>query len=146
MRVFRPVRVSGRRRAQHLCRCANEAVAELIDVVVAEIRQMKADGLDPAELRRAKDHLKGSLMLGLESTSSRMSHLARQEMYRRRDRTALDEMLAAIERVTARRRLTPGGSLLHRRLAGRDGAWQRQWTAGDGAVDACDQDRAAPVR
>jgi predicted Zn-dependent peptidase len=80
--------------------CANEAVAELIDVVVAEIRQMKADGLDPVELRRAKDHLKGSLMLGLESTSSRMSHLARQEMYR--DRTAgLDEMLAAIERVTA---------------------------------------------
>ncbi len=80
--------------------CGNEAVAELIDVVVAEIRQMKAGGLDPIELRRAKDHLKGSLMLGLESTSSRMSHLARQEMYR--DRTdGLDEMLAAIERVTA---------------------------------------------
>ncbi|MGE0865540.1 MAG: M16 family metallopeptidase [Vicinamibacterales bacterium] len=80
--------------------CGNDAVAELIDVVVAEIRQMKAGGLDPIELRRAKDHLKGSLMLGLESTSSRMSHLARQEMYR--DRTdGLDEMLAAIERVTA---------------------------------------------
>jgi len=80
--------------------CGNDAVAELIDVVVAEIRQMKAGGLDPTELRRAKDHLKGSLMLGLESTSSRMSHLARQEMYR--DRTdGLDEMLASIERVTA---------------------------------------------
>ena len=80
--------------------CGNDVVSELIDVVVAEIRQMKAGGLDPIELRRAKDHLKGSLMLGLESTSSRMSHLARQEMYR--DRTdGLDEMLAAIERVTA---------------------------------------------
>jgi predicted Zn-dependent peptidase len=80
--------------------CANDAVAELIDVVVAEIRQMKAGGLDPVELRRAKDHLKGSLMLGLESTSSRMSHLARQEMYR--DQTfGLDEMLAAIEAVSA---------------------------------------------
>jgi len=80
--------------------CGNDAVAELIDVVVAEIRQMKAGGLDPIELRRAKDHLKGSLMLGLESTSSRMSHLARQEMYR--DRTdGLDEMLASIERVSA---------------------------------------------
>lgn len=79
--------------------CANDAVAELIDVVVAEIRQMKAGGLDQIELRRAKDHLKGSLMLGLESTSSRMSHLARQEMYR--DQTfGLDEMLAAIEAVT----------------------------------------------
>ena len=80
--------------------CANDAVAELIEVVVAEIRQMKAGGLEPVELRRAKDHLKGSLMLGLESTSSRMSHLARQEMYRDRT-TSLDEMLAAIERVTA---------------------------------------------
>jgi len=80
--------------------CANEAVAELIDVVVAEIRQMKAGGLDSIELRRAKDHLKGSLMLGLESTSSRMSHLARQEMYREQT-YGLDEMLAAIERVTA---------------------------------------------
>jgi predicted Zn-dependent peptidase len=80
--------------------CANDAVAELIDVVLAEIRQMKADGMDPVELRRAKDHLKGSLMLSLESTSSRMSHLARQEMYR--DQTfGLDEMLAAIEKVTA---------------------------------------------
>ena len=80
--------------------CSNDVVSELIDVVVAEIRQMKAGGLDATELRRAKDHLKGSLMLGLESTSSRMSHLARQEMYR--DRTdGLDEMLASIERVTA---------------------------------------------
>jgi predicted Zn-dependent peptidase len=80
--------------------CGNDAVAELIDVVVAEIRQMKSGGLDPVELRRAKDHLKGSLMLGLESTSSRMSHLARQEMYRDR-MTGLDEMLASIEKVTA---------------------------------------------
>ena len=79
--------------------CANDAVAELIEVVVAEIRQMKHGGIEEGELRRAKDHLKGSLMLGLESTSSRMSHLARQEMYRDRN-DGLDEMLVAIENVT----------------------------------------------
>lgn len=79
--------------------CANDAVEELIDVVVAEIRQMKAGGLAPVELRRAKDHLKGSLMLGLESPSSRMSHLARQEMYRDQA-SSLDDMLNAIEQVT----------------------------------------------
>jgi predicted Zn-dependent peptidase len=79
--------------------CANDAVAELIEVVVAEIRQMKRGGIEEGELRRAKDHLKGSLMLGLESTSSRMSHLARQEMYRDRN-DGLDEMLVAIEKVT----------------------------------------------
>ena len=80
--------------------CANDAVSELIDVVVAELRQLRDERVGDAELRRAKDHLKGSLMLNLESTSSRMSHLARQEIYRDRSDT-LDEMLAAIERVTA---------------------------------------------
>jgi len=79
--------------------CANEVVAELIDVMVAELRQLKDRPVTEGELRRAKDHLKGSLMLGLESTSSRMSHLARQEIYRDHTDT-LDEMLAAIERVS----------------------------------------------
>jgi len=51
------------------------------------------------ELRRAKDHLKGSMMLSLESTSSRMSNLARQAMYFNRF-LSLDEMLASIEIVT----------------------------------------------
>jgi predicted Zn-dependent peptidase len=79
--------------------CGNEAVAELVDVVVAEVRRLKHDPVPDDELRRAKDHLKGSLMLNLESTSSRMSHHARQEIYRDRA-DGLDEMLAAIERVS----------------------------------------------
>ncbi len=79
--------------------CANTAVAELIDVVVAEIRRMKDEPLPAAELQRAKDHLKGSLMLNLESTSSRMSHLARQEIYFDRQ-FGLDETLEGVERVT----------------------------------------------
>jgi predicted Zn-dependent peptidase len=52
-----------------------------------------------AELQRAKDHLKGSLMLSLENTASRMSHLARQEIYFGRH-VSLDETLAFIDRVT----------------------------------------------
>ena len=52
------------------------------------------------ELRRAKDHLKGSLMLSLESTSSRMSNLARQEMHFGQFFT-LDELVESIEKVTA---------------------------------------------
>ena len=79
--------------------CANEAVDELIDLVIAELRQMKEEPLPDTELRRAKDHLKGSLMLNLESTSSRMSHLARQEIYFDRQ-FSLDETLEGIERVT----------------------------------------------
>jgi predicted Zn-dependent peptidase len=79
--------------------CGNEAVSELIDVVVAEIRRFTQEPPPADELRRAQDHLKGSLMLNLESTSSRMSHHARQEIYRDRADT-LDDMLAAIDRVT----------------------------------------------
>jgi predicted Zn-dependent peptidase len=79
--------------------CANGAVGELIDVVIAELRRLKEEPLPESELRRAKDHLKGSLMLNLESTSSRMSHLARQEIYFDRQ-FGLDETLEGVERVT----------------------------------------------
>jgi predicted Zn-dependent peptidase len=80
--------------------CANTAIGELIDVVVVELKRIKDEMLPETELRRAKDHLKGSLMLNLESTSSRMSHLARQEIYFDRH-FGLDETLAGVERVTA---------------------------------------------
>jgi predicted Zn-dependent peptidase len=79
--------------------CANDAVREVVSLIVAELRGMKLDPPE-AELRRAKDHLKGSLMLSLESTSSRMSNLARQEMYFDRQ-FGLDETIESIERVTA---------------------------------------------
>jgi predicted Zn-dependent peptidase len=79
--------------------CANEAVREVVRLVVQELRGMKVEPPE-AELRRAKDHLKGSLMLSLESTSSRMSNLARQEMYFDRQ-FSLDETLDSIEHVSA---------------------------------------------
>jgi predicted Zn-dependent peptidase len=78
--------------------CANDAVGELIDVVIGELRRLKDEPLPVSELQRAKDHLKGSLMLNLESTSSRMVHLARQEIYFDRQ-FGLDETLEGVERV-----------------------------------------------
>jgi predicted Zn-dependent peptidase len=60
---------------------------------------MKESPVSVEELLRAKNHLKGSLMLSLESTSSRMSNLARQELYFGRF-SSLDEILAAIDAVT----------------------------------------------
>lgn len=80
--------------------CANEAVGEVIDLVVEELRTLKRTPVPAAELQRAKDHLKGSLMLGLENTASRMSHVARQEMYFERQ-VGLDETLKGVESVTA---------------------------------------------
>jgi predicted Zn-dependent peptidase len=80
--------------------CSNEAVGEVIDLVVEELRGVKGAPVPEVELQRSKDHLKGSLMLSLENTASRMSHLARQEIYFDRQ-FGLDDTLAGIERVTA---------------------------------------------
>ena len=80
--------------------CANEAVSEVVDLVVDEMRGVKRALVPDAELQRAKDHLKGSLMLSLENTASRMSHIARQEIYFDRQ-VSLDETLQGVERVTA---------------------------------------------
>jgi predicted Zn-dependent peptidase len=78
---------------------AKETVGEVLDLTLAEFRSMKESLVSEEELLRAKNHLKGSLMLSLESTSSRMSNLARQELYFGRY-YSLDEILASIEAVT----------------------------------------------
>ena len=86
--------------AHHLCRLRQRRRARSWSRSWSqELRRMRDEPLVAGELRRAKDHLKGSLMLGLESTSSRMSHLARQAIYDDGDES-LDAMLDAIERVT----------------------------------------------
>jgi predicted Zn-dependent peptidase len=76
-----------------------ETVGDVIDLTVAEFRDLKDKLVSEEELLRAKNHLKGSLMLSLESTSSRMSNLARQELYFDRF-YSLDEILARIQAVT----------------------------------------------
>ncbi len=54
---------------------------EVVDLILAEFRQLKQTPLAPEELTRAKDQLKGNMLLGLESSTARMANLARQEMY-----------------------------------------------------------------
>jgi predicted Zn-dependent peptidase len=80
--------------------CAADRVREVVDLTMAELQALRDSAVPGDELARAKDHLKGSLMLNLESTSSRMSHLARQHIQFGRYFT-LDEILAEIDRVTA---------------------------------------------
>ncbi len=78
---------------------SQKSATKVIRSVVEEFRRIGQQAVSAEELRRAKDHLKGSLMLSLESTSSRMSNLARQAMYFDRF-LSLDEMLSSIEAVT----------------------------------------------
>ncbi len=77
-----------------------ESARRVVESILNEFRVLKQEMISTEELRRAKDHLKGSLMLSLESTSSRMSNLARQELYFGRFFT-LDELVESIESVEA---------------------------------------------
>jgi predicted Zn-dependent peptidase len=71
---------------------------QVVEALLREIRRLKKDGVTVEEFRRAQDHLKGNLMLSLESTSSRMNRLARQEI-RFGSFLSMDDMLAAIDGV-----------------------------------------------
>jgi predicted Zn-dependent peptidase len=77
-----------------------KSAAKVVQSILAEFRRLKQELVLDEELRRAKDYMKGSLMLSLESTNSRMANLARQEMYFGRF-FGLDELLDSVEGVTA---------------------------------------------
>lgn len=76
-----------------------KTASEVARLVLEEIADLRDRPPSDDEVRVAKEHLKGSLMLSLESTGSRMSNLARQEIYHGRQ-FGLDEILGAIAAVT----------------------------------------------
>jgi predicted Zn-dependent peptidase len=73
---------------------------EVVDLILAEFRKLKETALSDEELTRAKDQLKGNMLMGLESSNSRMANLARQEMYFHTFFT-VDEVIAAVDAVDA---------------------------------------------
>jgi predicted Zn-dependent peptidase len=79
---------------------SRDSVPEVVRLTLEEVRRLCGEKLSEEELRRAKDHLKGSLILSLEYTGARMSQLAREEIYFGCSFT-LDEILSEIEAVTA---------------------------------------------
>jgi predicted Zn-dependent peptidase len=76
------------------------SVKPLLTETLAELKRLKEEELPAEELTHAKEHMKGSLLLSLESTTSRMGNLARQWMNFGRFFT-LDELAASIDAVTA---------------------------------------------
>jgi predicted Zn-dependent peptidase len=78
-----------------------ENALEVVELTLKEFGRMRRQLVSPQELKRAKENIKGSIMLGLESSSSRMTHLAQQLIYHERF-YELEEILEAVERVTSR--------------------------------------------
>jgi predicted Zn-dependent peptidase len=75
-------------------------VAEACEIIGRELVRLRDGGLDDDELRRAKEHIKGRMVLSLESTSARGSRIARGILFDV-PLLSLDEMLDEVERVTA---------------------------------------------
>jgi predicted Zn-dependent peptidase len=76
-----------------------EWVAEVVDVIRAELARVTRDGLTDAELTRARNQMKGNILLGLETSDSRMSRIAKNAIYFGRD-VPLEEVAAAVDAVT----------------------------------------------
>jgi len=79
---------------------APQSTTQTIELILQELRKMKKSLVSKDELKRAKEHLKGGLVLGLESTGSRMGNLARQELYFGTF-TTMNEVMRCIDAVTA---------------------------------------------
>lgn len=77
---------------------APKQTEEVLKVSMDVIEQMIVHGMTDAELKKGKDQLKGSLILGLESTSSRMNRLGKNELMLGKHYT-LDETIARIDAV-----------------------------------------------
>jgi predicted Zn-dependent peptidase len=77
-----------------------DKTAEVLRLTIEELRRLKEEPVPEAELKRAKDQLKSNIVLGLESSSSRMSNLARQAMYFGRF-FSVDEIIAEVEAIDA---------------------------------------------
>jgi predicted Zn-dependent peptidase len=90
-----------------------EWAREVIEVTRVELDRMLHQGLTATELARAKTQMKGNMLLGLETSDSRMSRVAKNEIYFGRD-VPLEEVAAGIDAVSnddvirvARRLLRP---------------------------------------
>ncbi len=79
---------------------SSDRCLQVIDLIMTEFQRLKCEELPEDELRRAKDQLKGNIVLGLESSMSRMSNLARQEMYFDHF-FGIDEIMEKVESVSA---------------------------------------------
>jgi predicted Zn-dependent peptidase len=79
--------------------CLPAKADEVLSICREEIDKVVSGGLTDAELDRGKGQLRGSIVLGLEDPSSRMSRLGKSELvYPRLE--PVEEILAAIEAVT----------------------------------------------
>jgi predicted Zn-dependent peptidase len=77
-----------------------DSLSTSCEVIATELRRLIEEPVTAEELRRTKEHLKGRLVLGLESPVTRMNRVGRS-LLGMQEILTLDEVIARIEAVTA---------------------------------------------
>ena len=83
-----------------------------MNLILAEFKKIREKKVLPKELNRAKEYLKGSILLSLESTTNRMFRMAQSEIYFNRVKT-VEEVIKEIEEVTVNDIITIANELLN---------------------------------
>jgi predicted Zn-dependent peptidase len=78
---------------------APKQTEEVLKITMELLHDISRNGITPAELKKGKEQLKGSLILSLESTGSRMNRIGKNELMLGKH-YSLDEMIQRIEAVT----------------------------------------------
>lgn len=80
------------------CDTNKKNLKEVMEVIKDELKSMKEGNIKEDEIERGKEHLKGGFVLNLDSSTSRMAYLARNELYHG-EQVSADSFLEEIDRV-----------------------------------------------
>jgi predicted Zn-dependent peptidase len=92
--------------------CRPERLGAVMETVGRELLRLVREPVPEEELQRAKEHLKGRMILGLESTSSRMTRLGKGTITET-EILSLDELAERIEAVTSEQVMELAGQVYH---------------------------------
>jgi predicted Zn-dependent peptidase len=112
---------------------SKKKIREVADLIVEEMIGLP-ETLTDVELDRAKKHLKGNLILGLESTNSRMNNIARQEIYFGRY-ISPDEIMQSVDEVSIEQIRELAARLIRKELFSGTAYGPLQKNVLDGLVD-----------
>ena len=79
---------------------SSESAALVTRTILEELTRLRNEAVSDEELQSAKDYLKGGMLLSMESMDSRMTRLAKNELFQRNVGISLDESRAMIDAVT----------------------------------------------
>jgi predicted Zn-dependent peptidase len=96
--------------------CAPGKVEEVLDLIRSELDRVAATGITSEEIARGKGMVKGSYVLGLEDTGSRMSRIAKSELLYG-ELMSVDDLLARVDAVTADEVNAVAADLLAQRMS-----------------------------